>query len=86
PEREAAALCLSCSRTFCRECVTEHEGRVLCSRCMVKGREKAGARRRFLSWAGPAFLGSSGLLFAWIFFYYLGLALARIPAAWHPGG
>lgn len=31
--REAAARCPECRRHFCRECVTEHEDRLLCASC-----------------------------------------------------
>jgi hypothetical protein len=36
-----------------------------------------GARSRGIAWAGFA---AAGLLLAWIFFYYLGAMLARIPS------
>jgi hypothetical protein len=29
--REAVARCPECSRFFCRECITEHEDKVLCA-------------------------------------------------------
>lgn len=34
PLREAAALCPSCRGTFCRECVTDDEGKLACPPCL----------------------------------------------------
>ncbi len=34
PEREAAARCLECNRDFCRECVTDHNHRLICTNCL----------------------------------------------------
>jgi hypothetical protein len=34
--REAAARCPECGRFYCRECITEHDDRVLCSACLKK--------------------------------------------------
>ena len=34
PLREAAALCPHCAGTFCRECVTDEEGKLACPPCL----------------------------------------------------
>ena len=34
--REAVARCPQCHRTFCRECICDHEGKALCSDCLVE--------------------------------------------------
>ena len=34
--REAVARCPECGRFFCRECITEHDDRVLCAVCLGK--------------------------------------------------
>jgi hypothetical protein len=47
PAREASARCPECGRFYCRECITEHDDRVLCASCLEKiaRREKpAGSR------------------------------------------
>lgn len=36
PLREAAALCPHCGGTFCRECVTDEEGKLACPPCLRK--------------------------------------------------
>ena len=33
--REAVARCPECSRYFCRECISEHRGRVVCAGCLA---------------------------------------------------
>lgn len=78
PEREAAARCPGCSRFFCRECVTEHDGRVLCSRCLAA---QAGASRQAPAWSLaklPA-AAACGFVLLWVAFYYMGTALAAWP-------
>ena len=81
PEREAVVRCPECRRFFCRECVTEHRGLMMCNACVEKAAhardEKKGAGWR---WAP---LAAAGLLLAWLTFYYLGMALARMPATFH---
>jgi hypothetical protein len=74
-----------CLRYFCRECVTEHEDRVLCAECLKKevAREsvRPGGFRRLLRGLLPV----AGLLIAWLFFYALGRTLLLIPSAVHDG-
>ena len=35
PDREAVVRCPSCRKYYCRECVTEHDDRMLCSNCLA---------------------------------------------------
>jgi len=85
PSREAVARCLECSRVFCRECVTEHDDRVICASCLqAKVRSRTAARSRFLVPVRTMqFLAS--LLVAWTFFYLLGRFLISIPTSVHEG-
>jgi hypothetical protein len=80
--REAAVQCPSCKRFFCRECVTEHAGRMICVTCVaiLAHSDKKTVRATRLRWTASA---SLGLLIAWLVFYYLGLTLARIPSEFH---
>src|ERR1700691_4867675 len=80
--REAVAQCPSCKRFFCRECVTEHAGRMICVACVasLSRDEKQIARAARARWTVTAL---AGILIAWLVFYYLGLALARIPSKFH---
>jgi hypothetical protein len=43
--REAVCRCPACSRSYCRECVTEHEARLLCAACLRKILAPPAARR-----------------------------------------
>jgi hypothetical protein len=36
PLREAAALCPHCGGTYCRECVTDEDGKLACPPCLRK--------------------------------------------------
>ena len=81
PEREAAVRCPQCGRFYCRECVTEHLGRMICAHCVAES-EANEATARF-SIAGWSALSVTGFLVAWLVFYYLGMALARIPSSFH---
>jgi hypothetical protein len=83
-ERVAAARCLGCMRTYCKECVTEHEGRVLCRACLAAAAKGAAARRRgrgLVRGAGAA----AGLAAAWLFFYLLGRGLLLARTSFHEG-
>ncbi len=84
-DREAVARCPECSRYFCRECVTEHENRVLCAACLKKTARIPLLKR-------PGFAGALlvmkcvvGLLVAWFFFYLIGEALLSLPTSFHEG-
>lgn len=81
PEREAAVRCPSCRRDYCRECVVEHGGRLLCRRCLARDHHgaAAGRRRRPLAVLGTLAGIGAGVLVAWLCFYFLGRALALLP-------
>jgi hypothetical protein len=83
--REAVARCPSCSRYFCRECITEHGGRMLCSACfqaLTKVQEKPVRDWFILTTSVQALLGL-GLL--WFSTWLLGRVLLNIPTAFHEG-
>jgi hypothetical protein len=83
--REAVARCPECSRTFCRECVTEHDARILCASCLAKiltPVSKTKKRFRHLS-RGTAF--AFGVLLVWYVFFLVGQILIAIPTKFHEG-
>ena len=84
-EREAVARCPSCKRFFCRECVTEHEGRVVCSACLRKEGTEENRAAWKLGGAWRAAQVAAGLALAWLAFYGLGSALVNIPSDFHDG-
>lgn len=79
--REAAVRCPECLLFYCRECVTEHQGRMICARCVA--RHVAVKPAKGSSAAIWALFSAAGLLFTWMVFYYAGMALARIPSSFH---
>jgi hypothetical protein len=89
PGREAVVRCPSCRRDFCRECVTEHEDRYLCSACLRAEAERAAKPRRRLRTPVGAILAIAGLLTAWTVYYaaaqYLVLrgTAAQNTRVWH---
>jgi len=63
--REAVCRCLACGRSFCRECVSEHESRLVCAACLRNLAEAASRRRRRMRRAASAALTLAGVLLAW---------------------
>jgi hypothetical protein len=83
--REAVARCPECRRYFCRECVTEHEDKVLCAACLGTLIDADGTG---LGRFGGLFRIANFLLggmLLWIFFYYLGQILLSLPSSFHEG-
>ena len=56
-ERSAAGRCPTCSFFYCRECITEHAGRLLCAACVQKAAPpKVDQRRPNPVWTGALLL------------------------------
>ena len=81
--REAAARCPECGRYFCRECITEHDDRVICAACLkaLALKERMPAKRRINLW--PAIQGAGGWLLAFFVFYAIGRVLLAMPDQFH---
>ncbi len=74
--REAVCRCPECGRSYCRECVTEHQARLLCATCLaVLGRK--GARPKG-GGAGTALLAAAGVMLAWLLFFSAGEAIVLV--------
>lgn len=85
-DREAVARCPECGQFFCRECVVEHEDRVLCAACLRRLlRPAARPGRSAFRWLARAAAFGLGLVTAWLVFYGTGRILLNIPAAVHDG-
>jgi hypothetical protein len=76
--REAVCRCPECGRSFCRECVTEHEARLLCASCLNSLAGRALSRRPGFRRLLPAALALAGILLSWIVFYGAGEAVILI--------
>lgn len=82
--REAVARCPECGRFFCRECVTEHEERVVCASCLAQLSRRSGVRGGSFHWLRGLTL-ACGVLLAWFVFYALGHTLVSLPDSFHEG-
>ncbi len=80
--REAAARCPACRRFFCRECVSEHEGRLLCAECLAAQTVEASPRGRSAVFLYIV-LFVAGLLLAWLLLVLVGAGLSTIPSEYH---
>ncbi len=84
-DREAVARCPQCERFFCRECIAEHEGRVLCALCLSVSHDRQGGRRTYVHRLLPPLQFALGLIVLWGCFYYLGQTLMVLPDQFHEG-
>ena len=84
-EREAIARCPECGSFFCRECITEHDERIICASCLAKITRTAGpkARRRPFAALRPWAAAFSGIVVAWLCFYFIGRLLVAVPSDFH---
>lgn len=88
-EREAVARCPECRHYFCRECVTEHAGRIICSSCLRKSilqeqdTHSSGRFRKLLRCSFTGVYALLCLMVLWIFFFILGQLLLELPADYH---
>src|ERR1043165_1393847 len=83
--REAVARCPECGQFYCRECITEHEDRVICATCLRRTTQAGEQRRIRLAWV-PSFAACLfGFVVLWLVFYYCGVVLLQIPPKFHEG-
>jgi hypothetical protein len=85
PRREAAARCTSCGRPFCRECVTEFEGRMVCSACHLEKSKVTEKPRRDWVIVTASLQFIIGLAVLWLSAWMLGRVLLSIPSEFHEG-
>ena len=85
PAREAAARCPACGGFFCRECVTEHEGRILCAGCLARLARTPDEKPRRRFHPLRALAGLLGLAALWLVFYAGGRLLLALPSSVHEG-
>lgn len=85
-DREAVARCPECGHFYCRECIAEHEDRVICAACLRKLVRKQAARRSSVPvWLSRGAAFSFSLALAWLAFYLIGRILLSIPVSVHNG-
>jgi len=74
-EREAACRCPACGRSYCRECVSEHEGRLLCAACLIRITANRQPETHTLRKLAPPAMIAAGILLAWLVYWAAGAAL-----------
>jgi hypothetical protein len=84
-QREAVARCPECGRFFCRECITEHEDRILCAACLKSLILRSGRKSRSTIHLFRGFQMLVSIFILWLVFYYLGRALLLMPDEFHEG-
>lgn len=83
--REAVARCPECEHFFCRECITEHDDRVICAACLKRVIQKLEIKHERFAGVVRIFQCMFGVLIAWVFFFVLGRLLLTIPDSFHEG-
>ncbi len=78
-EREAAVRCPECRRDYCRECVAEHGGRLLCTPCLARLANGGATPVRRLARVAGGMTVVAALAAAWLSFYLLGRLLLALP-------
>jgi hypothetical protein len=85
PGREAVARCPECRRYFCRECVTEHDDRLICAACLRTLSVEPSDRKLSLAPLLRLAAAGAGLVLAWACFFWLGQILLNTPSDFHEG-
>jgi hypothetical protein len=84
--RPAVARCPSCHQSYCRECIVEHDYKLICADCLRALIEsQSPARARFRLPLAAVVQVVVGLALIWLGLYCAGLLLQRIPADVHDG-
>lgn len=85
PAREAAARCPGCSEFFCRECVVEHGGKLLCATCLARASSTLVRRQERLARARRGLMTAAATMVLWLLFFGVGALLVKIPPEFHDG-
>jgi len=83
--REAVARCPVCGHAYCRECVVEHEDRVICAGCLTRLTSPAQQKSRRWTFDSVVRLSGAvlGLFVAWFVFFSVGRMLLSVPDHFH---
>jgi hypothetical protein len=84
-QREAAARCVECHHFFCRECIAEHDDRIVCASCLQKLATKPKAKRTTFVNVLRVLQCAFSLVLLRFLFYLIGESLVSIPTSFHDG-
>jgi hypothetical protein len=70
--REAVCRCPECGRSYCRECVSEHQSRLLCAACLTRVSQATVRERSSLRRLAAPLLALAGFLLAWMVLFGAG--------------
>lgn len=87
-QRPASAQCPGCKKYYCSECITEHDGRNTCAKCLKSAHDESSAPAKVgLTWFQPMPIihFAIALIVTWTVFYLLAQTLASIPDSFHGG-
>jgi uncharacterized paraquat-inducible protein A len=83
--REAVARCPECKKDFCRECITEHNNKMLCTNCLQEITRKKDAKKKKLAALFTIVLFFLGMLISYYFFLGVASMLSEMPDQFHNG-
>ena len=85
-KREAVAVCPSCTRVYCRECILEHKKKMICSNCLEKSLEKKESKALpFIKKLGHTVVALTMFVVLWFIFYFIGQLLLMVPVEYLDG-
>jgi late competence protein required for DNA uptake (superfamily II DNA/RNA helicase) len=85
-QREASARCPECGKFYCRECIGEHDDRILCASCLAKIRIKKEIGTPWWAWAPRLGLVLLAIATVYIIFLLAGNILLSFPSEFHGKG
>jgi hypothetical protein len=83
--REAVARCPECGHFYCRECIAEHDDRVICAACLRKMLRLPEKKSRSFAWLPRVAAFGCSLMISWLAFYWAGKILLGFPTKFHDG-
>jgi len=87
PDRSAVARCPACREFFCSECITEHDGKLICAACLAKGsvQRRGPEKKRLVIHPAAVLQFLVALALCWALYYFAGRFLGGIPDEFHDG-
>jgi late competence protein required for DNA uptake (superfamily II DNA/RNA helicase) len=80
PQREASARCPECGKFYCRECISEHDDRVLCAACLAKIETKEETSATWWAWVPRLALVLLAATTVYFIFFLIGSILLSFPS------